>query len=332
MNRQFATTQPMGKPSTYRVAIVIGGSIAGLTSARVLTDYFERVIVIERDPAPNVAIQRKGAPQARHPHILLARGQQILEQLFPGLVAELVQAGAISLDMGHDLPFCVDGAWCEPFHSEIHSTACSRRLLEYTIYRRLALHPKVYFVHEHEVAGLCVDKTQTHVSGVRLRAHATPTATNSELAADLVIDASGRESQAPQWLIGLGYEAPLETIVNAFPGYSTRIFRVPANHSETWKGLYSLVTAPDHTRGALIMPLEADEGGARWHVCLVGMAGDYPPTEEAAFWDFLRSLPSPRIYDTLKDAEPLHPPLAIARQRIAYARSRRWGAILKVSW
>lgn len=296
------------KPTVYNHAIVIGGSIAGLMTARVLADHFARVTVIERDRPAAPADFRKGAPQARHPHALLARGQQILEQQFPGLVAELREAGAVAMEMGRDFAFCIDGAWSQPFPANIHSTACSRPLLESTIYRRLAAHPQIHFVHEQEVLGLCVDEKKERVTGIQLCPRGNPTAI-SEMTADLVIDASGRDSHAPQWLQSLGYPAPVETMINAFPGYSTRIFKVPANFKADWKVLYTMTMAPNHSRGAVIMPLE----GGRWHVSLVGMAGDYPPTDEEGFWAFLRSLPSSRFYETLKTAEPLTAPYGYRR-------------------
>lgn len=295
--------------TVYDHAIVIGSSIAGLTIARVLTDHFDRVTVIERDSAPNSAEFRKGAPQARHPHALLARGQQVLEQQFPGLVRELVEAGAIPMDMGRDFTFFVDGAWCQPYESNILSTACSRPLLESTLYRRLAAHPKITFLHEHEVMGLYVNPQKTQVTGVQLRARGNPEAVIQEMSANLVIDASGRDSHAPQWLASLGYAPPEETTVNAFPGYATRIFKRPANAPATWKTLYIMALAPHHSRGAVIMPMEGD----RWMVCLVGLAGDYPPTDEAGFWEFMRSLPSQRVYEAVKDAEPLTAPYGYRR-------------------
>ncbi|MCX6046807.1 MAG: FAD-dependent monooxygenase [Chloroflexi bacterium] len=312
MNFQFylhKNQNKPAKPAVYKHAIVIGGSIAGLTTARVLTDHFEQVTVIERDGPSDATEFRKGAPQARHPHALLARGQQILEQQFPGLVAELIEGGAVPMDMGRDFAFFIDGAWCQPYQSKIMSTACSRPRLESAIYRRLAAHPKVRFMHEQEVLGLCVDEQKVRVTGIQLRERGNPMAAINELAADLVVDASGRDSHAPQWLESLGYTAPQETMINAFPGYATRIFKRPADFKETWKGLYILAMAPNHSRGAVIMPLEGD----RWHVCLVGMAGDYPPTDEEGFWNFLRSLPSSRFYDVLKEAEPLTAPYGYRR-------------------
>jgi glycine/D-amino acid oxidase-like deaminating enzyme len=77
-----------------RHAIVIGGSIAGLTTARILTDHFDEVTIIDRDHFPETPDPRNGVPQGRHIHILLVQGYRILEQLFPGLGADLAASGA----------------------------------------------------------------------------------------------------------------------------------------------------------------------------------------------------------------------------------------------
>src|SRR6516162_1459312 len=52
-------------------ALVIGGSMAGLATARVLADHFERVTLVERDELPDSVEHRKGVPQGRHLHGLL---------------------------------------------------------------------------------------------------------------------------------------------------------------------------------------------------------------------------------------------------------------------
>src|SRR4029079_17318707 len=127
----------------------------------------------------------------------------------------------------------------------------SRPLLESTIYRRMDAHPKVTFMHEQEVMGLCVDEKKSHVTGIQMRERGNPMAAISELTADLVIDASGRDSHAPQWLESLGYRGPEETTINAFPGYATRIFKRPTNFKEAWNTMYLLAMAPNHSRGAL---------------------------------------------------------------------------------
>ena len=65
-------------------AVVIGASLAGLLAARVLRDAFDEVVLVERDRIPVRPEPRSGVPQARHIHVLLVRGAQILEALFPG--------------------------------------------------------------------------------------------------------------------------------------------------------------------------------------------------------------------------------------------------------
>jgi 2-polyprenyl-6-methoxyphenol hydroxylase-like FAD-dependent oxidoreductase len=296
------TPLPIGPHPAYHHAIVIGGSIAGLSVARVLTEHFQHVTVIERDGPPQPTVFRKGAPQARHPHGLLKGGELALDHLFPDLRQELVGQGALLLNMGHDVALRMFGRWRQLFHSAIDVLACSRPLLESVIYRHLAEHPRVAMLHGREVVDLCTDEPRTRVTGVQLRTRTgqaqQPITT---LTADLVVDASGRGSHAPQWLAALGYTPPVETTVDAGASYTTRIYQRPAHFNPDWKALYILPAAPSITRGGLIAPLEGD----RWHVALIGMAGDYAPTEEAAFLDFARSLPDPQLYTAITGAQPL---------------------------
>jgi 2-polyprenyl-6-methoxyphenol hydroxylase-like FAD-dependent oxidoreductase len=136
---------------------------------------------------------------------------------------------------------------------------------------------------------------------VRLRGRRGLAEHETRLAADLVVDASGRESQAPQWLANLGYTPPRETSIRAFAGYASRLYQRPAEFGRNWKTLYVRPTPPHGTRGGVIIPIEGD----RWHVTLLSMAGDYPPTDEAGFLAFARSLPAPQFYEAIKAAEPL---------------------------
>lgn len=308
------------QPSAYQHAIVIGGSIAGLITARVLRNHFAQVTIIERDGPPSATAFRGGAPQARHPHVLFARGQNILEAQFPGIVQEMLAAGAVPFYPGHEFRLFANQRWVAPFPSDLVCLGCSRPLLESAIYRRLAADPQVRMVHHQSVAGLCTDGQQTRATGVHLRARATPDGPVTTLAADLVVDASGRTSQAPTWLADLGYTPPQETTVNAFPGYSTRIYRPPANASRDWQAMYIMAMPPHTPRGAVILPMEADEHGPRWHVSLTGMNGDYPPTDEAGFLDFARSLATPLLYEAIKQAEPLTAPYGYrqAENRMRY--------------
>jgi len=76
-------------------AVVIGAGMAGLPAARVLADFFEHVLVVERDILPFDASHRTGTPQARHTHALLAGGHRALGELFPGFERDLAEAGAV---------------------------------------------------------------------------------------------------------------------------------------------------------------------------------------------------------------------------------------------
>jgi 2-polyprenyl-6-methoxyphenol hydroxylase-like FAD-dependent oxidoreductase len=286
-------------------AVVIGSSIAGLTAARVLADHFARVTMIERDAMSDSAEFRTGVPQARHAHILLPRGQAILGQHFPGLRDELVANGATSIDQGEDIALYVPGGWHSVRHySAIVSTTFSRPLLENAMYERVASHPRVHVIQEHEAVGLWADRPAGRVVGVHLRDRHAPDAGETSLDADLVVDASGRASRAPQWLAELGYTPPRETTVNSFPAYATRIYRRPAGLTHSWKVMMIKSSLPTARRGGLIVPIEGD----RWHVTLLGMGEDYPPVDEEGFLDFARSLPTSALYEALQEAEPLTQP------------------------
>jgi 2-polyprenyl-6-methoxyphenol hydroxylase-like FAD-dependent oxidoreductase len=92
-------------------AIVVGGSLAGMLTARVLSHHFNQVTIVERDEYPESPAPRPGIPQSRHLHGLLLRGTRILENLFPGISAELLQSGALKLDAGDDLKWLMPRGW-----------------------------------------------------------------------------------------------------------------------------------------------------------------------------------------------------------------------------
>lgn len=294
----------------FRHAVVIGSSIAGLMAARVLTDYFARVTIIERDRLPATPEFRRGAPQARHVHVLRLRGQQILEQQFPGLIDELLAQGATMINAGNEAEFFLFDHWRGPrYPSAIATIACSRPLLETALVRRLTAHPKITLIEGYDVDSLKVDKSSNRVAGVLLRRRGGTYPDEVHLRADLVVDASGRGSKAPEWLESLGYAPPKETIINAFPGYTTRIYRRPAGRRLGWKTMYIIPTPPNSPRGGVIAPLEND----RWIVTLIGMGGDHPPTDEDGFLAFARGLPSQQLYEAIKGAEPLTKPYGFRR-------------------
>jgi cation diffusion facilitator CzcD-associated flavoprotein CzcO len=86
-----------------REAVVIGAGMGGLTAASALSAHFDHVTILERDTLPAQPETRAGTPQSRHPHVLLLSGQQCLDELFPGIVAELEAAGAQRAPLGRDI-------------------------------------------------------------------------------------------------------------------------------------------------------------------------------------------------------------------------------------
>ena len=317
----MATASPAA-PGRTGHAVVIGGSIAGLWAARVLADHVARVTVVERDQFPDTPTVRKGVPQARHVHVLLAGGMRVLDRLLPGLDDELAMAGAPLVDWLDDCRILAAQGWLPRFPSGIASRTCSRALLEWSLRRRLLGNPRIAFLPGHDALGLLAPGAR--VAGVMVRRRdGTTQGPAEELRADLIVDASGRDTKTPAWLRELGYGAVAETTINAFLGYATRWYRRPAGAGDDWRSLFILSRPPHLTRGGVIFPVEGDA----WAVTLSGIARDYPPQDEAGFLDFARSLPDPALYEAIKAAEPLTPVYGYRRteNRLRhYERLPRW--------
>ena len=280
-------------------AVVIGASMAGLLAARVLSDHFEQVTLIERDRLTAETEQRKGVPQGRHVHTLLARGAVIMGEYFPDLFLTLAQDGAILVSM-EDLRWNQLGVWMAPVRSPVKALFQSRPFLEQHVRDRLAARENVCIMDACGVSQLCARNDR--ITGVVLR-YRTGEQREEALSADLVVDASGRGSRAPQWLNSLGYGNVQETSVKIDIGYATRIYRCPAQLPANWKALLIFGRPPDDKRGGVIFPIQ----GGYWMVTLVGSLRDYPPDDEAGFLEFARSLAQPDLYEAMKDAEPVTP-------------------------
>jgi 2-polyprenyl-6-methoxyphenol hydroxylase-like FAD-dependent oxidoreductase len=278
-------------------AVVIGGGLAGLLAARVLADHFESVTLIERDGVATEPKPRKGVPQGHHVHGLLAKGQEILSQLFPDLVPALLAGGAVPGDMGRDFHWHHFGVWKVHFDSGIGGMLFTRPYLECQIAERVRVRPTVRIL-EAAADGLAFDPDRKRVTGVRIRPQPDG---GSVLIADLIVDASGRGSRTPQWLAALGYGKPAESTVKVDVMYASRLYR-PRPGTEDWRALLVSPRAPDKKMAAIF----AVEGN-RWLVTLGGLHGMHPPTDEAGYLEFARILPVPDVYRAIAAAEPLTP-------------------------
>ncbi len=279
----------------------MGGSIAGLLSARVLSEHFEQVVIVERDPLPEGPEPRKAVPQGRHIHAMLEAGLKVLESLYPGLLQELVAGGANRIDMGRDSAWFHYGAWKPRFVSGYETILCSRPYLEWKIRERTVTLPNVELRQGYAVQGLLTEATRARVTGVRLEGPEG----EETLEADLVVDATGRGSRAPQWLEQLGYGRPEEEQVGFDLAYTSRIYELSPHPSRDWKSLALYGRAPDNWRSGFLTQVE----GGRWIASLNGYFGDHPPTDEQGFLEFARGLPTPHLHEALRGAKPLTPPV-----------------------
>jgi 2-polyprenyl-6-methoxyphenol hydroxylase-like FAD-dependent oxidoreductase len=273
-------------------AIVVGGSMAGLLAARVLAKHFNEVILLDRDTFPEGPEHRRGVPQGRHTHGLLASGRRVLESFFPGIGQELMDAGAVPADIIGDSKWFLEGGLSAKFPSGLDGLLLSRPLLEYTVRRRILQLPNVTVRSGIVVTGLHATADRAAVTGVRCD--------HELISASLVVDASGRASSAADWLDLLGYERPIEDRIEIGVGYTTRLFQRRRGDSGGDAAVVIPAT-PETMKGGVMLAQEGD----RWTVTLFSYFRDYAPTDLEGFRQYARRLPFPGIYDVIRDAEPI---------------------------
>ncbi|MGH3978118.1 MAG: NAD(P)/FAD-dependent oxidoreductase, partial [Pseudonocardiaceae bacterium] len=281
----------------------VGGGMAGLLAARVLANYFEQVTLVERDALPDSAQTRKGVPQGRMLQVLLPRGQGIVERLFPGYGHESEAAGAVSLRVPADALILTPAGWLDRRATGWPLLSASRPLFEWAVRRRLRELPGVTILDRHDVTSLLTSHDGRQVTGTTLRPLDDADGGDQQLAADLVVDASGCGSRAPAWLSDAGYATPTKTHVDPNIGYASRIYRLPDRFSADWQLVMLAAQPPSMPRSGYLFPIE----DGQWMAALMGAAGQHPPTDEAGFTAFIHSLRHPVIAAAVAAAEPVTP-------------------------
>jgi 2-polyprenyl-6-methoxyphenol hydroxylase-like FAD-dependent oxidoreductase len=311
-------------------AVVLGGSLAGLCAARVLADHCERVTVIERDELPDadVVADRAGVPQGRHVHAMLERGRRELEALFPGFDAFVRERGALVLNFGTDFAVLRQTFWQPRRAYRLNGLFLSRPMVDAAARHHLARHANVTVRPLTDVVGLVTGATD-RVIGVRLRTRGG--GAEEMLSADLVVDATGRASRAPEWLRALGVEPPEETVVDSHCGYSTRWYKAPPPERWPrewwWKGIWldpDLAGPASELVAGILSPCE----GGRWIVTVGGIAGNYPPTDDAGFTASLSRLRSPILAQAVARAEPISPVYSNRMMANRHRHYERWSVTL----
>jgi len=264
--------------------------MAGLLAARVLSDHFRAVTLVERDLLPVDAQNRRGVPQGRHTHGLLASGRNILERLFPGFSESLIAHGAVAGDIVRESRWFFEGGRHVHPETDLKGLLVSRPRLEAAVRERVLAIPNVVRRDNVMVDGL--EFRDGTVIGVRAAGETIP--------ASLTVDATGRGSKSPQWLAKLGYEKPAEDVVQIALGYTTRYFRRrPTDLNGDSAAI--IPPTPEGKRGGVMLAQEDD----RWVVTLVGHFDNYAPEQLAGFLEFARNLPASYIYDVISRAEPI---------------------------
>lgn len=284
-------------------AIVIGNGMAGLYSAQVLSQYFDQVTVLEAEPQEEKTHRTRGVPQSIHSHILLKRGQDIMEKLFPGIDQELLAAGAVEVTWGKDMWWYSRGGWKLHGNIGISSLACSRPLLEHAMRQRVLQHSHVRILSGLKVTSLMADEHRRQVRGVRVRNLNPNTDSNAEteMPADLTVNTSGRNSKMNEWLKDLNVPPPPETVVNPHVVYTTRTYQRIPDFQAAWRGMIFHPDPPHRCNGAFFFPMEND----CWRLSLAGSFTDHAPLDEKGFMEYAKKLPGGEIFQAIKDAKPV---------------------------
>jgi 2-polyprenyl-6-methoxyphenol hydroxylase-like FAD-dependent oxidoreductase len=260
-----------------KTALVLGGSIAGMTAARVLADHADEVWIIEPDLLDDAPAIRRGAPQSSQAHALLGMGRAVIERLLPGIARQMVREGGQLVGSGAGgVQWLLDGRPKVPVRGG-SGISVSRPFLEWHIRRRVLALPNVTLV-KGTAAGLTL--TGDRVDGALVRpAGAVETV---QYPAGLVVDATGRSSRLGEWIGQHGYPAPPKRRMDMDLGYATCLFhRARGQRLGGHVGVYSVCTPRKARSGPSSMgPVEGD----RWQV-MISDYGDRRPGRD--FGEFM---------------------------------------------
>ncbi|MBL1111730.1 FAD-dependent oxidoreductase [Streptomyces sp. 110] len=279
--------------------IVLGGGWAGMLAAHVLARHVERVTVVERDVLPDGPRHRKGSPQGRHVHVLWSSGARIVDTLLPGMIDQLLDAGARRIGFHQDLVTLTSHGWQHRFPPRQYALMCTRPFLDWKVRDRVLATGRITVRQRSEILDLIGDAKR--VTGVRVRD--MDTGAGETLEADLVVDSSGRGSRLRHWLSALEVPPLEEDIVDAGIAYATRVYQGPPGAAA---GFPAVNVAADHRlrepgRFGVVYPQE----DGTWMVTLSCTRGAGLPTHDDEFLPYARTLRHPLVADLIALAKPL---------------------------
>jgi len=275
-------------------AIIVGAGMAGLAAAKAIEPYFERVMVFDRDSLPDPPAPRSGTPQSRHTHALLAGGHFALDRLFPGLEIDLMDAGAVRMRLRRDFRLELPGF--DPFPQRdlgYDQFALSRPALERVCRHRVEQEPNIEVRSGVRVTELIASPDNRSVAGVRFE---DVRGTAGTLAADIVVDASGRTSLTQGFFEAIGWQKPSTVEIGMDQAYSTLVFEKPKDAQTDWLAVIHAAASPHSSRHGVLFPME----GGRWSVSLAENHGKAPPGDVAGFMEFVASFRTPTILNAIR--------------------------------
>ncbi|UQX03875.1 FAD-dependent monooxygenase [Streptomyces sp. RerS4] len=288
----------MTQSTPLRHAVIIGGSMAGLLAAGVLAEH-ATVTIIDADTLPDSPAPRRGLPQARHVHVMWSGGARAIEEILPGITEEWTAAGAIRRSLPTDLVTMTAQGWIPRCGEKQFNISCSRDLLDSVVRRRVIALPGVTTLQRSRVRAL--EGTAARITGVRVD---TPEEEGRLIAADVVVDASGRGSRARAWLEKLGVSGVRAAGVDSGLVYATRIFEAPAGAHELGFPIVNVQSdprVPVPGRTATIVPIE----NGQWQATLSGTRGGQPTNDPEEFIPFAKSIRHPIVGELLEGRKPL---------------------------
>lgn len=307
-------------PEFGETAVVLGGSIAGLMTARVLADFYTTVTVVERDVLPQRPVARRGVPHGCSPHIPQVRATQTMEELFPGLLNELVAMGARVWKDGDLSRIWMSFAGHKfqrygtiPDPESVIKYYVNRPLLEWSIEHRVRRIPNIEFLVGHDVVSLTSTPARHRITGAVV-AH-RDSRVEKVLAANLVVDATGRGSRTPIFLDHLGYGRPKEEELIVHAAYASVLLHVPPGTLREFMAVGGAV--PNRPTGFAMFAGENDT----YMLGIQMMAGGQPPADQESLLARLAEVAPAHVVDAVRRSEPLGP---VHQHRFPANRWRRY--------
>jgi 2-polyprenyl-6-methoxyphenol hydroxylase-like FAD-dependent oxidoreductase len=300
--------------------------MSGLLAAKVLATFYPTVSVVERDTLPSSPATRRGVPQGKHTHILMPRGSQLLDELLPGFLGELIERGVpawrdgdlskIRMSFGSN-EMVRQGHLRDPVAAAQYYA--SRPLIEHAVRRRITAVPNISILDGYELVDL-VECGNNQVTGVRIARRGTGDVSMRDAA--IVVDATGRGSRTPAHLDAHGYGRPPVDKVQIDLQYATQPLRIPTDCRFN-DMLVGYPQTADRPGGFALVGVE----NRTWYLTVFAMGRDAMPRSRVELLTFLEPVAPPDVLAAIRAAEPLG---EIIGYRVPSNRWRRYDQMRRV--